>query len=476
MSRLSVLIKWFFAIVLTLIAIVYLGYRIYWDFIEPVDTSTIYEYKVSLSVSAQGIAVRDESPLEDVSAGIEYYPLGDASRVATGEVVAELRRGGRVQGDDRKQELEREIQLLEEAQATAVDYTNTQVFNRDIKQNLGTLSSMASEGRYEELSDLRQNLTVNYNKKMISGGKAQDYSERLQKLHGELEKLTRGVAAETAATITASRSGYFSSVADGLESTLSPDTLGDLSVEELVALIQRGTPTPSTPRAGKLVLNENWVFAAAIPSQELEWINELMTEAAKKRIALSVQIAFEENGQTVPATVREIVQRKGGDTAVLLLECNWMNEDLINLRVENAELHFKEYAGLRINTSDLRFRTNSEGAQERGVYILRNNKVYFRLVDPIYEEAGFVLSKSYYNAQEYIEPQWRQWLLEHPEDSGAESTEDLHDMTLEEQEAADSDDGGQTGFEQSVRRYVIMFDQVITKGNDLHDEKVLRDY
>ena len=89
----------------------------------------------------------------------------------------------------------------------------------------------------------------------------------------------------------------------------------------------------------------------------------------------------------------------------------------INLRTGEAQLYFRQHTGLRVDTAHIRF---EDGA--RGVYVLENGVVRFRTIDPIYEEDAFILS------------------------------------------------GQPDPFDTSALR---QFDQIITKGTDLEDGKVI---
>lgn len=436
-------------IILFLLA--YVGYQARMYFAKPLSTDTVYEYTVSRSLAVEGIAVRDEIALERMATGAEYYPLEDASRVAVGETVAELSRGNSAnQGTRRIRELRTEIDRLEEAQSIPVNYSNTETYNRDVKTRLGNLSQMASSGRFEEIDEMRQSITLNINKKQISNGKAESFAERINQLQAKLQQMESSQTLNEGESVRVDRTGYFSKSVDGLESLLSVKGLSALSVDECLDVI-RNSKSGSARNVGKLVLSENWVYAAPIPAHNLEWI----------KTGQRVQVEFEQIRQSVPATVSKIIDQKGSEEAIVLLACNQMNEELINLRTCGATIVFKQYTGLRINAADLRFRQRPDGTTERGVYILRNNQqVYFRLVDAIYEEPGFVLSRTYYSTEEYLEPQRQE--RRHQKQQAADEPPDL---TLEQQEKADEQ--GAARQEEEYKRYVILFDQVITKGNDL---------
>lgn len=454
------------ALVVVFFLLSYVGYQAYRYVYNPIGADTVYEYTVSRTITADGIAVRDERVLEQAATGVEYYPHEDASRVALGETVAEFYRGRLMDRNvKRSRDLEQELQLLLEAQATTVDYANTEVYNRDIKRELGQLSAMASTGRYADLDDLRRELTFSINRKLISNGKETGYGQRIGQLQSELASTSRSAPVDGGQVVKAPVAGYFSKTVDGYEGVLRTADLQALTIGDYLRIIRGETPAAETGRVGKMVLDQNWVFAVAVPAHNLEWIKQ----------GQSVEIHFDQISKPTPATVGSILSEKDQEEMILLLRCNQMTDELINLRQTSASIVFQQHTGLRINTSDLRFRSNPDGTSSMGVYILLGGKVYFRLVEPIYEEPTFILSKTYYTADEYLEPQ-RQARSRKAAEEGTADEEPV-DLTVEEasKAAEEAEKTGQTTTKE-FDWYVMLFDQVITKGYDLYDGKTIQEY
>lgn len=402
------------AVLMALFLLVYVGYQAYRYYYKPVSTETVFEYNVNHSVVGEGIAIRDEMVLEQTVRGVENYLFEDAERATVGQTVAEFYRSST--GDKnikRARELEEEIRLLREAQDTTVqNFGNTEIYNRDIKDQLGRLSLMSGTGRYQELPDMRQNLTSLVNKKLISTGKAQNYSARISELEAQLEGLERTTMGETLTTVAAPVSGYFSRTVDGYENRVTAASLEDYALEDYLRFIDQKPPSGMGGKAGKMVLSQNWHFAAAVSKDDVEWV----------KLGQAAQLQFDQIQEAVPVKVADIIDHKDNDTAVLLFRCSRMNEELINLRVSGVVIRFEQYTGLRINASDLRFVDN-----QRGVYVLEDNIIRFRLIDLVYEEQSFILSQTYY--------------VDDPKGKG----------------------------------YVKLFDQ-IARGNDLYDGKPIHDY
>lgn len=402
------------AALIILFLLTYVGYQAYRFAYKPVETETVYEYTVAHSVGGKGIALREELILDGIAQGVEYYLYDDATRVAIGETVAEFYRSSA--GDKnikRVRELEKEIRLLREAQdSTVTNFGNTEIYNRNIKEQLGKLSGMSSTGRYRDMLDMRQQLTTLMNKKQISTGRVLSFDSRIGELEAQLQGLQRSASSETVTSVTAPVSGYFSQGVDGYEAMAASSILKDCTQDDLTRLIAAKAPNIPSGKVGKMVLSQNWYFVAEMDKYEVENV----------RPNQPVYLQFDQISEAAPAVIHQIFTDKNKDTSVIVFLSDQMSSELINLRTSNVVVRFQQHSGLRINSKDLRFL-----GDQRGVYVLEDrNIVRFRQIEPVYEDKDFVLSKVYYvNSQE--------------------------------------------------TRYVKLFDQLIVKGNDLYDGKPIQD-
>lgn len=403
-------------IIMALVALfllIYVGYQVYLSFYGSMTTEAALEYTVSRAVPAQGVIIRSEIVIEGNYDGIENYIFENGMRVTVGENVAEFYENEYSNRNLRRsRELEAEIAMLKEAQDPVVsNFSTTEGINRDIKEQLGLLSRVSNTGKYESSMILKQSLTSLINKKQIATGVAENFEPRISELMAEYEGLDKGLEQSTTVFAKAPVSGYFCRDVDGYESWLSTKSIEDYSINDYFAVIDGDSPFEPHDSIGKIVTNQNWIFAAAASRSSLEFA----------RPGQPVTLSFESINKKIPATITEIMQEKDNERAVILLSCDRIAGDLLELRRANATINFSQYTGLRVNMSDIRFVDD-----KRGVYVLdRNNTVRFRELDPVYEETGFVLSR-----------------LLQPDSNEIE--------------------------------YVRLYDQIITKGTDLYDGKVIQ--
>lgn len=401
-------------IIMALIAVfllAYVGYQAYAALYGSIKTATAFEYTVSRTLPVEGIAIRPEVVIEGDFQGIENYIFEDGARVTVGESVAEFYESKKSDANLRRsRELEAEIGMLEEAQdASANNFSSAEILNRDIKEQIGYLTGASGQQRFDEVSEIRGKLTALINKKQIATGMTTGFEARISELRTEYDSIDRETVDDSVMRVRAPLSGYFCKIVDGYEEELSSDSVSDYSITDYLALIDGEAPAVTGRNVGKIVKTQNWLFAAAPPKASLEFV----------RPGQEVYLSFESVGRKISASVESVMQEKDNERAVIVLACNEVSGELIRLRKTDAVIRFSRYTGIRVDMADIRFQN-----EQRGVYVIDGNTVRFKLIDPIYEEQSFVLSR-------LIQP------------------------------------------ESDEEQYVRLFDQIITRGNDLYDGKVL---
>lgn len=396
-----------------LIVVAWVGYHIFDQYYQPLETETVFDYTKSQTLTARGIAIRAETVIDQTASGIENYLFEDAERVTVGQNVAEFyESAGSDRNVKRMREIEGEIEMLRSAQDKSINnLTNTDNLNRDIRDQLGQLSQLSSVGSYATSQQLRSSLTSLLNRRQVATGKVEDFSGRIAELSAEHERLERSTSGSAMVSATAPVSGYFVKRVDGYERYLTPKVVEEYGIEDFARLIRSELREQNTSFAGKIVTSQNWYFAVTMKKHHAENLVEGRT----------VQLQFPSALRAVPVTIHTILEEKDNDDAVIIFHCDQVNSELVGIRMEDVTIQFVEYTGLRISTSSLHF----EGGKQ-GVFVVEENIVRFKEVQPIYDEAGFILV---------------------------------------ERNVVDT-----PGY---VKTAVRLYDQVITKGTDLYDGKTL---
>lgn len=395
---------------LILFLLIYVGFQTFRFFGSPVKTETVYEYTVAQAITTKGVILRDEQVLSEAGSGVMSCLFEDGERVLVGAPVVEYLASEGVGADrSRLRDTQWEIAMLKEAQNTSLShFSNAEALGRDIKQQMSQLVYMASLGQYDQLPAVQSNLVSLLNKRQIATGKENSFQLRIDQLTAEQDDLTTATGRQVNNVVKAPVSGYYAKPLDGYESLLNTKMATEGSLRELTELVETAEkPLHGAPGSGRIVTNQNWYVVITADKYEIQWV----------RSGQSLQLIFEGVSAKVPATVHRVLTANDSDNAVLVIHCNYITGELLDLRAEEVRLEFSQYTGLWVDTANLRF-----NGDERGVYVLENNVVRFKKLDPIYEEAGFVLSQQPY---------------------------DLYNT-----------------------EYLRQFDQIITKGTELEDGKI----
>ena len=224
------------------------------------------------------------------------------------------------------------------------------------------------------MDSAKSELLTMINKKQILTGDAENFSSRIEQLQTELDALQAGIGEHE--TVQSPGTGYFVSTVDGMEETLTPETVAQMSVSQLEKLAGQMTNTEDGA-LGKLVKGFTWQYAAVVPAEDLDkfW--------KKQTVELDFGIT---DFTQIPATVTEIRTDDSSENGIVFFKCNFASGQLLRLRSHTAQINFKKYAGLRISKKALRYQDGVEG-----VYILDREEVVFKTVKVEYEDVDFVI-------------------------------------------------------------------------------------
>ena len=209
--------------------------------------------------------------------------------------------------------------------------------------------------------------------------------------------------------IYAPTSGYFVDAPHALNLDLDRDTLQNATPAQMQEYLSTDHTSALSGAAGKVVTSYQWHFYGLCTLEESQKFNNV------DEVTISFPGYAE---QKVPAQVEEIVPDEETGLAKLVLSCEYMNAQIPALAQQAAQVDFASYEGIRIPAEALHIVDGN-----KGVYVKYGNIIYFRKIQILYQDEDFILV---------------------PED-------------------------GKVGSENEVRLY----DEIITEGSGLKDEKLL---
>ncbi|MCC8131708.1 MAG: hypothetical protein LIO72_08240 [Ruminococcus sp.] len=344
------------------------------------DTEDATLFTTTKSLSFTGVIVRDESLVYTsyLGDGVLTYDIDDGSRVSNGSSIAKIYNSyTQIYNRHEIEKLEEEIEALEKAQDNGTtDYVQPEFISTQISEQYKEIIADIKTQDFEELNSERVDLLKLMCILNVSSNVESDYTDRISVLTERLNNLEVSLV-NAVATVTASSSGYFTSVVDGYESDLTTDGISDLTVDEINAIIaspQKET-TISSNVIGKLFSDYKWQMVGVIYTDDRYFVNE------------TLEMTFTSDGKTYTVTVESITATGNGNEAIIVLSCDQMDETVAASRVVDVEIEFGTYTGIKVSRSAIRFQNG-----QKGVYVVSGGQTAFKLIDVIYEGDDYVLS------------------------------------------------------------------------------------
>lgn len=373
--------------------VIYFGFYVAKVFSEPYTTALAYTYTSNDSAEAVGILVRQETVLP-AQTGIVDVTRSEGEKVGVGQSVAQVYRDSQAQTNQADLEaLADQIQLLEySSDGGGVD--SAAKLDENILQAVTALHAASGVGDYNQLEDQARTLKSTVLKRGYVYGNglgAEELSQKLNDLKSQYAALKQQTSSSTS-SVRAPQSGVFSTLVDGYETAVTPQTVFQLTPSSLSALLA-GQGKETGGGMGKLITSTRWYFAAALPVSVAERLKEGSTAT------LRFSGDFD---QDIDMRVDQVGQAEGDKSVVVFSTDRYLSQTTL-LRQQTAELIFNSWSGLRIPKQALRMEkstyTDKETGQEvqnnrLGVYALLGGRAEFKTVEVVTEGDDYYVVRS----------------------------------------------------------------------------------
>ena len=373
--------------------VIYFGFYVAKVFSEPYTTALAYTYTSNDSAEAVGILVRQETVLP-AQTGIVDVTRSEGEKVGVGQSVAQVYRDSQAQNNQADLEaLADQIQLLEySSDGGGVD--SAAKLDENILQAVTALHAASGVGDYNQLEDQARTLKSTVLKRGYVYGNglgSEELTQKLNDLKSQYAALKQQTSSSTS-SVRAPQSGVFSTLVDGYETAVTPQTVFQLTPSSLSALLA-GQGKEAGGGVGKLITSTRWYFAAALPVSVAERLKEGSTAT------LRFSGDFD---QDIDMRVDQIGEAEGDKSVAVFSTDRYLSQTTL-LRQQTAELIFNSWSGLRIPKQALRMEkstyTDKETGQEvqnnrLGVYALLGGRAEFKTVEVVTEGDDYYVVRS----------------------------------------------------------------------------------
>lgn len=364
----------FTAIVAVIFALCFL-YNIIALFINPSDKFMIDNGKISASEEAVGYIIREEKLFqgENYKNGISQIKT-EGQRVAKGDPIFRYYTNNEQELVNKISDLDTQIQEAME-EGNNIYSSDIAVLEKQIEENL---LAITNANELSQITEYKKNIDAALTKKAKLVGELSPSGSYIKKLISQRtkyeEKLNSG-----SEYIKATVSGTVSYKVDGLEESLTPESVGDVTEEYLDSLkLKTGQLVSTSDEKGKIVNNYYCYLVTFLDSEEAKQAKE------KDKVDLLLP-----TGDTVKARIEKIAD-KDNNKKLIVFKLTKEIDKLIDYRKISFEIIWWSSEGLKVpNSSILR--------EDNKTYIVRKRAGYSDkiLVKVLKESKNYSIIENY---------------------------------------------------------------------------------
>ncbi len=335
---------------------------------SPVKIQTAIMETYENKVDTEGYVVKEEQVYNAPTAGVIYHYLQEGTRIKKNSAISTIYTGDT--SEETLTELNNISKKIEEIQSAGnASYT----FSASSEENLETIKSniinAKNENNVSKIVDYKTQI-----KSIITGDVQGLQKENIDELYAKKSSLEASLQ-NNRHDVYSQIAGIYSKNVDGLESTLTPDTIMSYNIEAYNKIPEIQNANKTLALAGepfcKVVNNHIWYVMTTVDTEA----------AAKIKINQKVKVRFEKlPGIEAEGTVCYISSEEANVMSnVVVIKFEQYREGVFSLRYSPIELVLESYEGYKVPVSAIHI---VDG--EKGVMVRSDRGTAFRKVKVIY--------------------------------------------------------------------------------------------
>lgn len=378
---------------LTVLAVIYVAYLLISTNFNIYPTENAIQATITDKIYTNGFIIRDETIINNNSSGVLSYTVSDSEAVkAGGEIAKVYSNESDAAAQSKANALQKQLDDLKSLQNNnTTQNVGIDTINNNINNNIVTYLSGLNNGDIFSLDKNINNLIYSINQRQLFTGKINNFDTEITELQAQIDQL-RNSSGESTGSISAERAGYFSSHCDGYENAFNVKGLEKLKLSDFKSIKTQNVPQNS---AGKVVSGLNWYVACEVTADE--------ATSLSLWDGFATLLFADASTESIPAKIVRISQDNKNSNALLILECDYMDIDLIEARQEPVEIGLGTYTGIRVSKRAIHddyvektvYGDNGSKKVEKkkvqGVYVLYGSEIQFKQISIIYADDDYVL-------------------------------------------------------------------------------------
>lgn len=358
-------------------------------------TETAYHSVAYDTVRSSALVVRDEAYIPASSTnGVLVYAVSDGEKVTAGGTIATAYQNDSDAVTTMKiRELSERISYLESLNSVAQSAgMGLDSVNNQLNEKLIALIGQLNTHSFGSLSKAEDELMTSIYRKQVITGEQGKFDDKIAALKAEKSSLEASCGSPIG-SVKATSSGYYVSSVDGYENSVSVESLETLCYSDYEKIEKKDVNPDSY--AGKVIRGVNWYVVCPVSQDDAVRISH-NSDAVSVRMPYAI-------AEEIPAKVLYVNTRSGEDQAIVVLQCNYMNEALSKVRSETVEIVLNSYEGLKINkraihdgeltrtVTDQNGQKTTETRTVQGVYVEYGSELRFCQIVIAYAGEDYVI-------------------------------------------------------------------------------------
>lgn len=360
-------------------------------------TETAVAVSASNAVSFKGVYIRDEQIIQYDRKGVISYAVDDGGRLSSGEIAAYVYNDEKqIRINEKIAEIDAEIAVLNKIQNPGTQEVDQPAYLAGLIENAyKNIIAYKEAGDLEKLRSEKEELVIYLSTMQYVTQEILNFSDKIASLKTERHNL-ESQQIDPIDAIPVPNSAYFVSYTDGYENILNFSKAETLTASEIKSVTDiNGAKKDSG--IGKIINGYTWKIAGVIEDPR-----DYFKDGKK------IKLYFPSSGNTIDAVIEKIrpAETDNQNEKIIIINCTDMSYDFVQHRVETIEIQDEEYKGIRIpreaiivKEMEIEKRNPETDAIEmvktgvRGVYIKQGEKVTFKLIDEIFQDEDYIVSR-----------------------------------------------------------------------------------
>lgn len=423
-------------IIIGLLSVLIISYIVYLivgsNMSKTVETEEAVNTTISDVIYTDCLVLRSEDYITNDSKGVLSYNVANGDDISVGQTIAD------VFNNENDAVYRQQIQAINEqiknlrtlSENYYTDSVSLETADSQINTNLFSVISDVNTGDYSEAKKWSNELLLSICERQMITGEAKDFTSKISQLKNKKDEL-ESHCTDSIGSVSSDKAGYFVSAPDGYEKAYPYDKIPKILKSDLKKIKKSKVPKNAI---GKVITNPEWYIVCEITADEAVGMSKLLNMDTKISVKMPSLTA-----EKIPAEICAVNQASKNQGAVLVLKCDYMDSFLSTARHEKLEITTVSYEGIKVakraihestvekTVKDKKGNKTTKTKKVQGVYVLHGSELQFKEISIVYSSSDYVLC-----------------------DPSPEEGTLFGDETIE------------------------LYDQVIVKGDNLYDGKVIR--